>query len=85
MSASTSFVLDKRNFILIAAGFLTCVLGFILMSGGAVEDPKEFNPEIFNTRRLTIAPVVVLIGFIVVGVGVMLKPKTDSKTEVYKK
>jgi uncharacterized membrane protein len=85
MSASTSFVLDKRNFVLIAVGFLTCVLGFILMSGGAVEDPKEFNPEIFNTQRLSIAPVIVLIGFIIVGVGVMLKPKTESATEVYKK
>lgn len=83
MSASTNFVLDKRNFTLIIAGFLTCVLGFILMSGGAVEDPNEFNPEIFNTQRLTVAPILVLIGFIIVGVGVMLKPTTNP-TE-YKK
>jgi len=51
------------------------VVGFILMAGGGSEDPNVFNEEIFSTRRITIAPIVVLIGFVIEIFAIMRKPK----------
>ena len=71
----TGFILGKKNGVLLAAGLLTIILGFVLMSGGAAENPDVFNEdEIFSTRRITIAPIVVLLGFTIVGWGIMVKP-----------
>ena len=44
-------------------GFVVITLGFILMTGGGSDDPNVFNPEIFNFRRIRLAPALVLIGF----------------------
>ena len=44
-------------------GFVVIALGFILMVGGGSDDPDVFNPEIFNFRRIRLAPALVLIGF----------------------
>ena len=44
-------------------GFVVIALGFILMVGGGSDDPNVFNPEIFNFRRIRLAPALVLIGF----------------------
>jgi len=46
-----------------------------LMMGGGSEDPNKFNPEIFSTRRITVAPIVVLIGFAIEVFAIMYKPK----------
>ena len=50
------FAFKKKNFILLITGVLFIAMGLILMSGGASEDPEVFNYEIFNFRRLTLAP-----------------------------
>jgi hypothetical protein len=56
------------------------VLGFILMIGGKSEDPTIFNEEeIFSFRRITLAPIIVLAGFIFEIWAIMKKPKSDSK------
>jgi len=78
----TSFVLGKKNFTFIIVGFITVILGYILMSGGVSEDPNVFNEEIFNTQRITVAPIVVLIGFFIVGYGVMIKPQKTLNEEL---
>jgi hypothetical protein len=44
-------------------GILLLIAGYLLMSGGKSEDPEVFNPEIFNNRRLVVAPIVVLLGY----------------------
>lgn len=73
----TEFLYDKKNYITIAIGFALVILGFMLMSGGKAENPNDFHPEeIFSARRITLAPFTVLAGFIVVGVGIMRKPKS---------
>ena len=60
-----SFALAKENYILLVIGFAIIILGFILMIGGKSEDPAIFNEEeIFSFRRITLAPIVVLAGFI---------------------
>ncbi|MFI5171349.1 MAG: DUF3098 domain-containing protein [Chitinophagales bacterium] len=57
-------VLGKENYYLIIAGLVVIVIGFILMSGGKWTDPNVFPAdEVYSTRRITVAPIVVLIGF----------------------
>ncbi|MDB4297698.1 DUF3098 domain-containing protein [Flavobacteriaceae bacterium] len=57
------FVFGKRNYQLMIAGLICIATGFILMSGGGSEDPNVFNEEIYNFRRIRVAPTLVLIGF----------------------
>ena len=76
-----NFALGKENYILLIIGFVIIVLGFILMIGGKSEDPTVFNEdELFSFRRITLAPIVVLAGFIFEIWAIMKKPKsTDNK------
>ena len=71
-----SFALGKKNYMIIVAGLLVLALGYILMSGGGSPDPNVFNAdELFSHRRITLAPIVILIGYVVVGYGIMVRPK----------
>lgn len=75
-----SFALAKENYILLIIGFVIIVLGFILMIGGKSEDPTVFNEEeIFSFRRITLAPIIVLAGFIFEIWAIMKKPRSDRK------
>ena len=69
------FAFKKKNFILLITGILFIATGLILMSGGASEDPEVFNYEIFNFRRLTLATLLITIGFIIEIFAIMLKFK----------
>ena len=69
------FAFKKKNFILLITGILFIATGLILMSGGASEDREVFNYEIFNFRRLTLAPILLTIGFIIEIFAIMLKFK----------
>ena len=60
---NTHFLFERVNYKILLIGLAVIALGFILMAGGGSEDPKVFNPEIFNFRRIRLAPTVVLIGF----------------------
>jgi hypothetical protein len=57
------------------AGIVVILIGFLLMVGGGSKDPNVFNPEIFSTQRITIAPIVVLIGFAIEVFAIVYKPK----------
>jgi len=69
------FLFGSLNYILFAVSGIFIVLGFVLMSGGGSKDPNVFNPEIFSSTRITVAPIMVLLGFIISVVAIMLKPK----------
>ncbi len=58
------FALGKENLRLLAIGFLIIIVGFVLMIGGNSADPNLFNKEIFNFQRITLAPIIVLFGFV---------------------
>lgn len=73
------FLFDKRNYLLMIIGVVCIALGFVLMAGGGSTDPKVFDDSIFNSQRLTVAPIMILLGFAIEVVAIMLKPK--SKTE----
>ena len=69
------FLFGPLNYILFVVSALFIVLGFVLMSGGGSKDPNVFNPEIFSSTRITVAPIMVLLGFIISVVAIMVKPK----------
>ncbi|MFN8700315.1 MAG: DUF3098 domain-containing protein [Flavobacteriales bacterium] len=70
-----SFAFGKRNYQILLGGLVLLILGYILMSGGGSEDPAVFSEEIFSDRRITVAPIVVLLGYAVVFYAIMYKPK----------
>lgn len=57
------FLFDSINYKILLIGIGVIALGFILMSGGGSDDPNVFNEDIFNFRRIRLAPTTVLIGF----------------------
>lgn len=74
-SIKPGFALGKKNYILMAIGFGIILLGFVLMIGGNAESPEVFNPEVFSFRRITLAPMVVLAGFIFEIYAIITKPE----------
>lgn len=73
------FPLHMENYILLIIGFAIIMIGFLLMMGGKSDDPNVFNPEIFSFRRITLAPIVVLFGFVFEIWAIMKKPKTEKQ------
>lgn len=65
---------DRVNYILLVVGMVIVVIGFILMSGGGSTD-TAYNPDIFSARRIKVAPVICLAGFVSMIYAVMRKPK----------
>lgn len=65
----------RDNYIIILGGVVLLIIGYLLMTGGGSDDPNVFNEkELFSTRRITVAPIVLLIGFAVVLYGIMRNP-----------
>ncbi|HSV77426.1 MAG TPA: DUF3098 domain-containing protein [Bacteroidales bacterium] len=56
---------DRRKYTIMIAGLLITAVGFVLMIGGGSEDPTVFSNEIFSFRRITLAPILVLAGYII--------------------
>lgn len=75
---STAFVFGRDNYILILTGLAFIVVGFLLMIGGNAKDPNEFSYDIFNFRRMTLAPIIVLIGYVIEVYAIMKKPRIRS-------
>ena len=76
------FAFDKTNFILLAAGMIVIIIGFLLMSGpGSTE--TTFQPDIFSARRIKVAPAVCFIGFISMIYGILRKPSDKTTDNIY--
>ena len=69
------FAFGKLNYILMVAGVIILAIGYILLSGGGSDDPNVFNPAMFDTRRLYVAPILIVLGFVVEIVAIMYKSK----------
>lgn len=69
------FPLGKENYKLMLIGFGIIVLGFLLMMGGGADNATDYSEEIFSFRRITLAPIVVLIGFAFEIYAIMKKTK----------
>ena len=81
-----NYTFSRVNYILVLIGVVILVIGFILLSGGAVSNPNDFYPngdqtkvpEIFNFRRLTLAPIVLLVGFFFEIFAILWNPKSKK-------
>ncbi len=73
------FSLPSKNVKLIGIGLLVMIVGFVLMIGGGSSDPNVFNPAMFSFRRITLAPIVVIAGIVVILVGIMKVPKEPEE------
>lgn len=73
------FAFTRKNYQFMIIGLVIILIGFLLMIGGGSDDPNVFNPEIFSTRRITIAPIVVFIGFAFEVFAIMYKAKPSQK------
>ena len=65
----------KMNYILVLVGVALIALGMILMIGGGSSDPDVFNPKMFNFQRLTLSPILILLGFVVEIVAIFWRKK----------
>lgn len=75
------FAFDKTNFILLAAGMVVVIVGFLLMTGPS-STPTHFEPDIFSVRRIKVAPLICLLGFVSIIYAVVRRPReknTDKK------
>ncbi len=79
-SDPAGFALGKENLKLMLIGLGIIILGFVLMTGGKSDDPNVFNKEIiFSFRRITLAPLVVMFGFLFEIYAIMKKPKSENQ------
>ena len=69
------FAISKQQFYLILVGFAIMIIGFLLMIGGKSEDPNVFNEEVFSFRRITLAPILIVVGLIFEVYAIMKRPK----------
>ena len=68
---------SKQNYIWMLMGVVMIAIGMFLMAGGKSPDPKVFNPkEVYSTTRITIAPIIILLGFCMEIYAIFKKPKT---------
>jgi uncharacterized membrane protein len=69
-------IFTKENYIWMLAGLVVIALGFLLMAGGKSADPTKFNnSDVYSFRRITLAPFLIIAGFVLEIVGIMKKPK----------
>jgi len=72
---NSEFLFEKRNYLIMLVGLIVIALGFILMSGGGSDDPTIFNEDIYNFRRIRLAPTLVLIGLAIEIYAIFANPK----------
>ena len=72
------FLFNKRNYRFLLLSIALIAIGFIIMAGGGSEDPNVFNPEIFNFRRIRLAPTIVLSGFGLAIYAILMPPKKSK-------
>ena len=75
------FAVTKKGLVLLVAGLLVMILGYVLMMGGGSKDPDVFNYAMFDFRRLTLAPVVIMAGIVMEIVAIMKLPRKDKKED----
>lgn len=63
---------------MMVAGIVILAIGYILLSGGGSDDPNTFNPAMFDARRLTVAPILIVLGFVVEIFAIMFKGKKNE-------
>lgn len=81
-SGSNELIFGRQNFILMGAGLALVLLGLALMSGGSMPDPNKWEPErIYSPVRITLAPILMVAGFVTVVLGIFKKKPAVSSND----
>ena len=72
------FAFNKTNYTILIVGLVIIILGFLLMIGGGSDDPEVFSEALFGFRRLTLAPILILAGYIIEIFAIMHRPKQTN-------
>jgi hypothetical protein len=71
-----AYLFDKENLLWMLGGVAVMIIGFLLMAGGRSEDPNVFDPkEVYSTTRITIAPILILAGLVILVIAIFRHPK----------
>jgi len=73
-----TFVFEKKNYLLMGLGIVFMIIGYLLMQGGGSEDPNIFNEDIFNARRITWAPLMLIIGLVIEVYAIMASNNSNG-------
>ena len=77
---ASGLIFDKQNYMWMAIGAGVIILSLLLMAGGKSPDPKVFDyKEVYSTRRITVAPILLMLGLIIEMYAIMRKPKATDK------
>lgn len=71
----------KKNFIFMGVSMLLIIVGFLLMTGSANDNPAHFNADIFSTRRIVVGPALAFIGFVAMAFSIVYSPKAHKDSE----
>ncbi len=75
----TKLIFNKQNYLLMIVGVIFIFVGFMLMIGGKNEDPNVFDAnELYSFRRITLAPIIVMIGFVIEVFAIFFKAKDKN-------
>lgn len=76
------FPIKKDNLRFILVGLAINIVGYLLMIGGGSDNPNEFNEaELFSNLRITVSPILIVLGIVIIAYGIMKKSKTSNKEE----
>ena len=70
------FLFQRENYILFGIGLAFIILGFILMTGGGSDDPQVYNEELFNSQRIILSPLLIVVGFVIEVFAILRRPKS---------
>ena len=69
-----NFAFGRKNYTILIAGILLLIIGYMALSGGGSSDPNKFSDALFSSRRMVLAPILLMLGFVAVAVSIMIKP-----------
>ncbi|MCF8348486.1 MAG: DUF3098 domain-containing protein [Bacteroidales bacterium] len=72
------FAFHKVNYLLLITGLIVLIIGFLLMIGGGSKDPDVFSEELFSFGRWTLAPILILLGYVIEIVAIMYRPQQQE-------
>lgn len=79
-SKNAPFSFSANNYMFLFIGLAVNVLGFILMIGGGSDDPAKFDKDaLFSTTRITIAPMLIVIGYVIIAYAIMRRAKANKE------
>jgi Protein of unknown function (DUF3098) len=80
-SSHPPFLFKKENYFIMLVGLLVFIIGLLLMVGGGSKDPNQFYPsKIYSFRRITLAPIVIILGLLIEFFAILKKPKADQNS-----